>query len=82
MNVTDFNSLNIHEKANITWPACTYLASRFDGDFVVVTYRMPLFFVEVRFNVESHDITSIQGLDTEEDFDGYLRSVNLSSLLN
>ncbi|MES2680110.1 MAG: hypothetical protein V4635_09510 [Bacteroidota bacterium] len=70
------------DKAEILWPNGMFVDQRVEyGERVVVIYRMPNFYVEVKFDLNSSGIKEIIALETEKHFDGYLNSISLFQML-
>ncbi len=82
MTAQQYNQLATGSKADLLWPDGEFLDHRTEDEkFMVVIYKLYNLFVEVFFDITSKDIINIKAIESEEDYDSCLKSVNLAQLM-
>lgn len=82
MSGSEFNKLELNNRADLVWPDGEFIDHRIENDnTMAVLYRLDRFFVEVRFEIHSKDILSISALENEGEWDKYLNNIDLGDLL-
>jgi len=83
MTAIEFNNLQMGDKADVLWPAGMFIDEHLEpGKCMTVIYKMPHFFVEVKFDVNTNNITDIYALEADQHFEAYLNNVSLFHWLN
>jgi len=81
MNIDDYNKLITNDKANILWDKGTHIDERvIYNKHTVVMYALFNFYVEVYYSVKDNKIKEIKALKSDEDWEGYLKSIKLEHL--
>ena len=81
MTPQDFNTLPFAFKAEALWTKGKLINERRIPDqYVVVIYGVYNFFVEVFYDLYSNKIMDIFAMENDDDWDGFLNSVNLEEL--
>ncbi len=82
MLISEYSKLELKDKAEILWKGGTHLDQRVNyREHVIQVYALFSFFVEVYYAVEDNKITQIKPLEKEDDWEGYLNSINLNHLM-
>ena len=81
MTATEFNELPYPKKADMWSKNGVFLDERIIyGKCKIVIYSVFNFYVEVYYNVNTNQIGTVKALENIEDFEGYLKSVQLELL--
>lgn len=85
MTVSEFNKLDIKDKGEALFvpkSKAVFIDERIIyNKYIIKIYALNYFFVEVWVTVKDPQIEKIFALEKEEDWQGYLKSINLSDLI-
>lgn len=83
MVASDFNKLSIDEKGNLLTEHSLFLDERvIYGKYKIIIYSLFNFYVEVYYHAVHNEIETVTAIETSEDWESYLKSINLNSLLS
>ena len=81
MTAEKFNSLITDSKANFLWDNGVYVDERISyNKYLIKIYSLVDFFVEVYYCIEDNKIEDIYAIQTEEDWEGFLKYIQLKDL--
>ena len=82
MDATEYNDLEIDQKANLLWTYGLMVNERVEyNKFKVCIYGLGGFYVELSYCVRDNSVRRIRALETSSDWQGYLGSVDLEALM-
>ena len=78
MTPEKFNSLITDAKANYLWDNGVFIDERMCyNKFIIKVYSLLDFYVEVYYSMSDNKIEDIYALETEEDWEGFLKNIDL-----
>lgn len=78
MTPEKFNSLITDAKANYLWDNGVFIDERICyNKFIIKVYCLLDFYVEVYYSMSDNKIEDIYALETEEDWEGFLKNIDL-----
>lgn len=81
MTSRDYNGLTIGKRADILWKDGTRLFEKVvDKNKMMVIYAVSTFFVEICYFQQDFKVSSIKALETSDDWNWFLRSIELQEL--
>ena len=81
MTAEKFNSLITDSKANFLWDNGVYVDERISyNKYLIKIYSLVDFYVEVYYCIEDNKIEDIYAIETDEDWEGFLKYINLKDL--
>lgn len=81
MTATEFNKLSFAEKGNIWSTEAVFLDERVVyARYKVLMYSYANFYIEVYYNAKNNEIETLKALENVDDWEGYLKSINLELL--
>lgn len=82
LSISEYNSLTIDQKGEILFTKGDYIDHRVQyNKYKIVIYSLGNFYVEVFYDVHNNEIKRINALENEQDWTGYLESINLEYLM-
>ena len=82
MTIRDFNTLELDQKGSLVFREGNYVDHRIQyGKYKIVIYSLFNFYVEVFLDINSDSVKNIKAIETENDWHGYLESINLDYLM-
>lgn len=83
MTPADFNKKPTEGKATVLWDNGVYAGERVVyNKYLVKIYSLLDFWVEVYYDIKDNRLEDIYALETEEDFNGILNSIDLVELFS
>ncbi|GIV32778.1 MAG: hypothetical protein KatS3mg031_0313 [Chitinophagales bacterium] len=81
MTAARFNRLMMDAKANFLWDNGVYVGERVSyNKYLIKIYSLMDFYVEVYYGMEDNKIEDIYAIETEEDWEGFLKTIDLREL--
>ena len=78
MTPVKFNTLMTDAKANFLWDNGMYVDERISyNKYLIKIYSLMDFYVEVYYSMEDNKIEDIYAIQTDEDWDSFLKGINL-----
>jgi|TARA_R100000750_G_scaffold30200_3_gene19204 hypothetical protein len=82
LSITKYNQLNLNQKGEILFSKGNYIDYRIEyNKYKIALYSLGNFYVEVFYDVHNNEIKRINALENEQDWHGYLDSINLEYLM-
>ena len=82
MTPDKFNSMLTDAKANFLWDNGVFVDERISyNKYLIKIYSLLDFYVEVYYNINDNKIEDIYALESEDDWEGILKMINLTKLL-
>lgn len=76
-----FNKMVTDAKANFLWDNGVFVNERVSyNKYLIKVYSLLDFYVEVYYSIEDNKIEDIYAIETEEDWDGFLKTIDLKDL--
>lgn len=76
-----FNQMMTDAKANFLWDNGVFIDERISyNKYIIKVYSLLDFYVEVYYSIEDNKIEDIYAIETEEDWDGFLKNIDLREL--
>jgi len=76
-----FNKMLTDAKANFLWDNGAFVNERVSyNKYLIKIYSLLDFYVEVYYSIEDNKIEDIYAIETEEDWDGFLKTIDLKEL--
>lgn len=81
MTPEKFNKMMTDAKANFLWDNGVFIDERISyNKYIIKVYSLLDFFVEVYYSLEDNKIEDIYAIETEEDWEGFLKTIDLREL--
>ncbi len=80
MHFFDFLQLEENEQIELLWYNGEHIATRKDGEFMMLLYQVEAFYVEVHYQTKQRLITKYLCFECTDLLDPYLKTVDLSPL--
>jgi hypothetical protein len=78
-----FNTMLTEAKANITWDDGFFIDERISyNKYIIKVYALYDYYVEVYYSIEDNKIEDIYAIETEQDWDSFLKHINLREILS
>ena len=82
MNPSKFNRMITDAKANFLWDNGIFVDERVSyNKYLIKVYSLIDFYVEVYYSIDDNKIEDIYAIETEQDWEGFLKTIDLSQLL-
>lgn len=82
MTPDKFNHMLTDAKANFLWDNGVYVDERVSyNKYLIKIYSLIDFYVEVYYSLEDNKIEDIYAIETDEDWEGFLKVIDLQDLL-
>ncbi len=82
MNIEEYIKLPLNDRADVLWKNAVFVDDRvIYNKFTIAIYHLFNFYVEVYYSVKDNSIKDVKAIHQEEDWDGYLNSINLDYLM-
>lgn len=82
MTAKNFNELSIENKSTYLWENGIYVDERVSyNKYLIKIYSLDDFYVEVYYSIEDNKIEDIYGVETDEDWEGFLKTIDLRELM-
>lgn len=83
MTASDFNKLTLDEKGKLLTEQSVFLDERvIYGKYKIIIYSLFNFYIEAYYHVQHNEVETIKAIESIEDWESYMRSINLNSLLS
>ncbi len=81
MTPARFNRLMTDAKANFLWDNGVFVGERVSyNKYLIKIYSLLDFYVEVYYGIEDNKIEDIYAIETEDDWEGFLKTIDLREL--
>ena len=82
LSISEYNNLTLDQKGEILFTKGDYIDHRVQyHKYKIAIYSLGNFYVEVFYDVHNNEIKRINALENEQDWTGYLESINLDYLM-
>lgn len=83
MTASEFNKLSPDEKGALLTEQSTFIDERIIyGKYKIIIYSLFNFYIEVYYHVQHNEVETIKAIESIDDWESYMRSINLDSLLS
>lgn len=81
MTASEFNALSTDEKGELLTANSVFIEDRvIYGKYKIIMYALNNLYVEVYLHIKHNEIETVKALDTLEDWESYMQSINLELL--